>query len=703
MLSWYPVAVSPPVAASGPSALPTDDPPRAVSGQHLPALDGVRAVAILAVLAFHLGFGWAVGGFLGVDLFFVLSGFLITSLLIEEWCVSGRIAIGAFWGRRVRRLMPALVLVVTAIVIYVVVVGRLSSHTSPGVAMELVNLRGDAISALFFVGNWHMIVLKETLSPLSPIWSLAVEEQFYLVWPIAIVVLLKLSPKRWRPVGLVLCIAGALASVIDMGVLYQPGVNWLRAYYGTDTRAFALLVGAALAMVSAGRLQPGARIRSSLHVAGPVALVALFVFWVTARYTDGWMYRGGFGACAILAALVVADVRLIEPGPLAKLLSLRPLRWIGTISYGLYLWHWPVIYYLYQGRTGLPLAVLDIVRVALTFGLATASYYLVERPIRSRRLSVPIQIVAPCAALLTVLIVFVGTTPAVADPVRTWLGGGLDPGFGPTVPGAGGVSSGSSIALAPGQTISPSHPLRVLTIGDSVMAYAQVGITEALEGTGEVDVTSNALPVWGLSSPDADTFLVRSVQEFHPQVVIASWSADNATAKADPGAYQRTLATAIRTLLSPGDGVVGVIFLQMPAFGPIPGLASSSSLSQSAQLRADGVSNWNQAVNESARKFPGRVLYLPVAGSLEVGGRYTNWLPPSGGPSGARGHWVRVRTTDGVGLCPPGITRYSAAVRQDLTEIFHLDTSRTPWWNSDAIKVRAFDSTTCPDDHPPAP
>jgi len=233
------------------------------------------------------------------------------------------------------------------------------------------------------------------------------------------------------------------------------------------------------------------------------------------------------------------------------------------------------------------------------------------------------------------------------------------------------------------------------------MAYAQVGITEALEGTGDVEVSSNALPVWGLSSPNADAFLVRSVQEFHPQIVIGTWSADNALARADPGAYQRTLETAIRILLSPGDGVVGVIFLQMPVFGPTPDLVSSPSLSQILQLRADGVSAWNQAVNESSLTFSGRVMYLPVARSLENGGRYTSWLPPSGESSGAPRHWVRVRTTDGVGLCPPGITRYSASVREDLTEIFHLNTSRTRWWDSDAIRVRAFDSATCPDDHPP--
>ena len=386
-----------------------------MSGRHLPALDGVRALAILGVIAYHLGAGWASGGYLGVDLFFVLSGFLITSLLLEEKSSRGRIGLGAFWGRRARRLLPALFLVLVAVSVYAVANGRFSSPTSGGAAIDLGGLRGDALATLAYVANWHAIFSHQsyftqfsTPSPLTHTWSLAIEEQFYLLWPLVIVALVRLSPRRWRRVGLGLCVAGAGASMLAMAVLYRPGVDPSRIYYGTDTRAFDLLVGAALAFVAAARPQPGPRARAALHRVSPVALVALGALWATAGTSAGlprsWMFEGAFLGCAVLAGLVIADVRQLDQGPLARVLSTPPLRWIGTISYGLYLWHWPVIVYLNHPRTGLDGAGLDGARIGLTFALATASYYLVERPIRRAsfagtrpRLAVPGAVIATVA------------------------------------------------------------------------------------------------------------------------------------------------------------------------------------------------------------------------------------------------------------------------------------------------------------------
>jgi peptidoglycan/LPS O-acetylase OafA/YrhL len=690
--------------------------PRAVSGQHIPALDGVRAIAILGVILYHLGFGWASGGYLGVDLFFVLSGFLITSLLVEEWCTSDRIRLVAFWGRRARRLLPALLLVLIAISLYAVVNGQLSSPTSGGAAIDLSGLRGDALATLFYVANWHAIFVHQsyfaqfsTPSPLQHTWSLAIEEQFYLMWPLVIVGLLKWSPKHWRSLGIGLCVLGALASAAAMAVLYHAGADPSRVYYGTDTRAFDLLMGAALAMVAAGRAQPGHRARSLLHFAAPAAAAVLGVFWATAGTASGMpttgMFKGEFLVCAALAAVVIADVRQFDQGPLARLLSVGPLRWIGLISYGLYLWHWPIFVYLNEARTGLSGAGLDFARVGSTFAVATGSYYLLELPIRRRRYSgIPRILLAPSALLVTAVIVVGGTSPSLAaPPVLAWTGGGLYPGSGPHVPGAGGISGEVPIALPPGTVISHAHPLRVLTIGDSIMAAAERGIGPALMSTGEMTVTWAAEPGWSLEEPGGQAFLQRRVRETHAQLIIGTWSWDAGAAHAEPGAYQSTLDTVIRQLLSPADGhVLGVIFLQMPPFGPNAGYDDTTVL-----LNGAGIPAWNEAVQRASQTFPGKVMYLPVASSVEFKGRYSTWLPDRGRTLARQDEWARVRTLDDIHLCPPGLTRYAAPVLQDLTTVLHLSPPKHPWWNSYVIAVAGFDSATssfglaCPPDHPP--
>jgi peptidoglycan/LPS O-acetylase OafA/YrhL len=663
-------------------------------------------VAILGVMAYHLGFGWASGGYLGVDLFFVLSGFLITSLLLEEWATSGRISLGAFWGRRARRLLPALFLVLVAVSLYAIVNGRFSSANSGGAAIDLSGLRGDALATLLYVANWHAIFSHQsyftqfsTPSPLQHTWSLAIEEQFYLLWPLVTLGLVAWGKKHWRRLGLGVCVAGAIVSAAAMALLYRAGTDPSRVYYGTDTRAFDLLVGAAVAYPAAARVQPGPRARKALHVASPVAAALLGVFWVRAGTASGLptsaMFRGEFLLCAVLAALVIADVRQLDQGLLAKALSLAPLRWIGMVSYGLYLWHWPIFVYLNQSRTGISGAPLDLARVALTFVLATASYYLVERPIRRQHfVGLKRVVTVPSAVLLTVIVIVVGTTPSVAAPLRSWAGGGLDPGSGPNVAGAGGFSAEVPFTVPPGLVISPAHPLRVLTFGDSVMTYAQLGITAALEGTGEVTVAQGAVPGWGLTHPSTQAGVQGLIRTDRPELLIGTWSWDGPVAKADPSGYQRTLDGALSEWLTPGDGVLGVVLLQMPAFG-ISG------------RYAGGVASWNRAIARVAPTFPGRVMYLPAASSLEIDGRFTDWLPPNGNLSTPKRQWVRVRTTDGVHLCPPGITRYAAPVLQDLTDLFHLAPPRRHWFLSHLVTVRALQESesdlavTCPDDHPP--
>jgi peptidoglycan/LPS O-acetylase OafA/YrhL len=569
------------------------------------------------------------------------------------------------------------------------------------------------------VANWHAIFSHQsyftqfsTPSPLTHTWSLAIEEQFYLLWPLVIVALLRWSPRRWRAVGLGLCVVGAGASMLAMAVLYRPGVDPSRIYYGTDTRAFDLLVGAALAFVAAARPQPGPRARAALHRVAPVALVALLVLWATAGTSAGlprsWMFEGAFLACAVLAGLVIADVRQLDRGPVAQVLSLGPLRWIGTISYGLYLWHWPVIVYLNHPRTGLDGAGLDLARLGLTFALATASYYLVERPVRRASFAgLRTRLAVPGAVIATVAVIVAGTTPSLAAPVRAWAGGGLDPGSGPQVAGAGGYGGEVPITLPPGLTVSPQHPLRVLTFGDSVMTFAQFGIRAALERTQDAYVFPAAQTGWRLTLPGDGQFVDRYIGLVRPQLLIGTWSWDSVAAETHPAAYRQTLDGALRRWLTPGDGVLGVILLQMPALRPLPRVSTASPSYRADLARRAAIPGWNAAARQAAGRFPGKVMYLPVASSLDLNGRYTSWLPSNDNPSEPRKSWVRVRTSDGVHICPAGITRYTAPLLEDMRELFRLPPAPGHWWNGYLITVQSLRwqnsslAVTCPADHPP--
>ena len=400
--------------------------PTAVTGRHLPALNGLRGLAVLGVVAYHLQLGWASGGYLGVDLFFVLSGFLITTLLLEEWGASGRINLANFWARRARRLLPALFLVVFALAIYVC--NAQLGGPGANALIDLPDLRGDAIATLLYVGNWHAIFAHQsyfaqfsTPSPLQHTWSLAIEEQFYLVWPLVLLLVLRLGRRSWRQFGLVVTVAVGLASAALMALLFHPGGDPTRVYYGTDTRLFDLMAGATLAFLAGLPSQPNPRAQRTLHIAAPIAAIGLGVCWVTSGTSGGlprdWMFDGGFLLCAVLAAVVVADARLTQPGTLGRLLATPPLHFLGTISYGIYLWHWPIFVYLTGTRTGLSTFPLDVVRVVLTLVVSTASYYLVERPLRQAHFRGLIRLwLAPVAAVVTAVVVVVATFPAVADP-----------------------------------------------------------------------------------------------------------------------------------------------------------------------------------------------------------------------------------------------------------------------------------------------
>jgi peptidoglycan/LPS O-acetylase OafA/YrhL len=396
-----------------------------VRSDRVPALDGVRAVAVSAVLAFHGGVAWLRGGFLGVDAFFVLSGYLITTLLLAEWRRRGGLDLGGFWARRARRLLPTLVV----LLIVVVAVNRIALP-----AQERALLRGDGLATVAYLANWRMIsrgtdyfARASAPSPLQHAWSLAIEEQFYLLWPVALVVLLRWPPVRRHPLAGVLAVAvsGAAASVIAGAVLWHGMGEVNRVYFGSDTRAVSLLTGCALAAVlgatTTARIQCAGRGPRWMFHAVALAGAGVYAWALThADGTDPLLYRGGLLLVALSTAAVLAHAVVVPRSLTARLLSLPPLPAIGRISYGLYLWHWPMFGWLNAERTGLAGARLLGVRCLATLLVAGASYLLVEQPVRggSRPLRHRTVLAAATAALAATAVSVVALTAVGAQPPR---------------------------------------------------------------------------------------------------------------------------------------------------------------------------------------------------------------------------------------------------------------------------------------------
>lgn len=353
-----------------------------VKRRYMPGLDGLRALAVLAVIAYHFNWDWASGGLVGVGVFFVLSGYLITDLLLHEHQQYGRIDWKQFWIRRARRLLPAMLLMLLLVVVVLVLfdTGR------------MVSIRGEILAALAYVSNWHLIFHQvsyfESFGPPSPIghlWSLAVEEQFYLVWPLLLIGMIRLiRPTRGKLALLTLAVAAV--SFAAMALIYESGSDPSRVYYGTDTRAFGLLIGAALAIIwPSSRLTTMLSKQSSikLDMVGVCGLMVIFYMIFKTDDYDESLYRGGMVVLSVASALIIAAVA--SPySAVGKLLSWKPLQWIGLRSYGLYLWHYPVIILSNPANPNAqPGFMLQLVQLALSIGLAALSYKYLEVPIRN--------------------------------------------------------------------------------------------------------------------------------------------------------------------------------------------------------------------------------------------------------------------------------------------------------------------------------
>ncbi len=347
--------------------------------RYIGGLDGIRALAVIGVIAYHLGLPWAKGGMLGVGIFFTLSGYLITDLLLGHWGRFGNLGLGQFWLRRARRLLPALFLMLAVVSVWIALFD----------ASQLDQVRRQVISSALYFANWSTIAQHgsyfarfATPLPLDHIWSLAIEEQFYIVWPWLVLFGVRVLRTRtgllWMTIGL------AVVSMVVMGIAFHPGYDPTRAYEGTDTRAFTLLIGAALAIVWPSRLPRRAAVNPRLPVlldgfAVLGALVIVLLIWQTDAFSS-FLYPYGFLLLSLATAAVVAAV--VHPASrVGAALSWRPLRWIGVRSYGIYLWQWPIIVLATPAGQS-PGWVRGTLEVAATVAIASLSWRYVEEPVR---------------------------------------------------------------------------------------------------------------------------------------------------------------------------------------------------------------------------------------------------------------------------------------------------------------------------------
>ncbi len=448
------------------------------SGPHVPGLDGIRAIAVLGVLAFHGGVSWATGGLLGVDIFFVLSGFLITSLLIGEWSNSGTVRFRAFYERRARRLLPALFVTMLVIAAYAQWFALPSTLSS---------LRGDAIATLAYVANWRFIATGANYfvrfgppSPLLHTWSLAVEEQFYLVWPALALFVMRRRGRR----GLAAVAAvGVVLSAAVTAVLFHHGVSATSLYYGTQTRVQEVMAGALLAAVMPrivrwARPDPDAGVGVQdtgtggpgrlwyrgwqISVLGGLGVAGLLWALHTVSGQTGFLYDGGF---LLVAAATTAVILLVVVRPedlVSRVLAVGVLGYIGRISYGLYLYHYPMFLMIDGQHTGLSGTPLLLVRLATTGAAAVASYHLVEMPIRNRR-AVPgryLLAALPVALVVAVVALVLTTVPPPPQVVRQ-------------APKKVGVFA---VPARPPSALAGGHHVHVLLLGDSLAETLGTGL-----------------------------------------------------------------------------------------------------------------------------------------------------------------------------------------------------------------------------------
>ena len=583
---------------------------------HRPALDGLRGLAVISVLLYHTGV--LRGGWIGVDTFFVLSGYLITSLLVAEHDRSGRVDLRAFWTRRARRLLPGLFALLAGVALFAALLASAEARTV---------IRQDVWAALTYSSNWVAIFRGTGYwqefaqpSPLAHVWSLAIEEQFYLLWPLVAVFALRRGGSR--RVAIVAGVGAGLLAAWALA-LYVTGASVDRLYLGADTRAPALLLGAVLGALRVGNGHP--RLEATARVAGPLGVAALVwaAFMLDGR--DPATYRGFLLAVSAAGALAVFGACQPGSGRFGRWLGWRPLCIVGLLSYGIYLAHWPILLVV-QAQTDLGPWATTAVVAPLTFAVAGASYVLLEQPMRHRGLRAwRSPLLVPVVAVACAVAAFAGTAgvrpafdavderqllrslPVVSDGIDSstapsvgTLPATVPPTVGTTAPVPTTLPAPAPVATVPAAPLVVPAPrpvgraARVLVVGDSV-AYS---LTSALTNVGRanaVDVAVRASPGCSLDEqavferksgtekpPAVCTKILRrlpdDVQRFQPDLVLmvyggymTDWVLDGAPTQPCDPAYDQRFGELVDQTIDVLSSAGGRVVIALPAYNRVYG------------------------------------------------------------------------------------------------------------------------------------
>ena len=620
---------------------------------HLPGLDGLRALAVIGVLAFHDN--RLNGGFLGVDLFFALSGFLITTLLIDELQRTNTVDLIGFWGRRLRRLLPAVMVLLVVVVVFF----RLFADTG-----QWIIARNDVVWSQFYMANWHQIYSGSGYwdafaapSAFEHLWSLAIEEQFYLVWPVLVIVAWRIGRAR----GLTaLTSIGIVASFIAMLAIYNGG-DPTRVYMGTDTRSFSLLCGAFVALpvirqfITTG-IQKFRTIASALTI---VLLLVLGLMWFTVDGQSEWLFRGGLFAHSIASALLAILVAS-SSSKFSLVFSWQPLAYIGRLSYALYLWHWPVFIFCTSERLDVSGLALTAIRLAITFALSIASYFLIEQPIRHKvkwAHGAQGRKVFVATSLAVIVIWALITVPETTNKVNA-----------DALTSAAATTT--SVPIAP-TTTTPQESLPPVTsiyyLGDSV-AYDMWPAIEAELNAANVTVHSGAFGGVGIVPTDANTTPLQSLaielDRYAVDLLILQLSVWDA--QQDDDQQQVALDDLAKFV---AERNLQLVFVSFPSIADDRSEPGQISLEDKARAIA----------NQS----DGSIIYLDQRSVL--GDVFIRDIDGDGNPE---------RKRDGIHVCPTGALRSAQWLIQELSTRFEgitppIDDS---WVTGDWAKDSRYDS-----------
>jgi peptidoglycan/LPS O-acetylase OafA/YrhL len=625
---------------------------------HLPGLDGLRALAVIGVLAFHDN--RLSGGFLGVDLFFAVSGFLITTLLIDELQRTNTIDLIGFWGRRLRRLLPAVMVLLVVVVIFF----RLFADTG-----QWIIARNDAPWAQFYVANWHQISSGAGYwdafaapSAFEHLWSLAIEEQFYVVWPVLVIVAWRIG--RTRALG-VLAGIGIIASFVAMLTIYDGG-DPTRVYMGTDTRAFSLLCGAFVALpairhaITQG-IQKFRRAASGLTAA---LIAAIGFMWFTVSGESEWLFRGGLLAHSITSALLAVLIASLSSN-LSVVFSWRPLAYIGRLSYALYLWHWPVFIFCTRERLDVDGLTLTAIRMAITLALSIASYYLIEQPIRHKAKWAHGSQGRKAFVVTTLAAIIIWTLIAVPKTTNKVNADALTSAVVTTTT----TDPSLEVTTTTSTTLVKQKPLvsSLYYLGDSV-AYDMWPAIEAELNAANVNVHSGAFGGVGIVPTDVNTTPLQSLAVELDRYVVNLLILQLSVWDAQQGDDQQQ-AALVELAKFVADRNLQLVFVSFPSIADDRSEPGQISLEDKARAIAD--------------QSDGSIIYLDQRSVL--GDVFIRDIDGDGNPE---------RKRDGIHVCPTGALRSAQWLIQELSTRFEGITAPVDdsWVTGEWAKDSRYDS-----------